>query len=81
MFNSHNGRRLELGLGCPEKLQLIRQYSDCLGAYRDAVEKLKNGVADGMGEYLQLATRAAGARVVCEQARLAVEQHIIEHKC
>jgi len=66
---------------CPEKVLLIREYSACIGAYRDAVEQLLERVHDDMDSYLRLAQEAEKARLICEQSRLAVQQHFLDHKC
>ena len=49
---------------CPERIGLLEEYSNCTGAYRQAVEDLKNSVYDDPEKYTELAAKA-------EQTRLA----------
>ena len=66
---------------CPEKARLLEAYYGCTDTYRNAVQRLKNGVSGRMAEYLELAREAEQARRDCETSRLTLEKHTKEHGC
>jgi len=65
---------------CQEKGKLLMHYSDCVGAYDNAVKTL--GMHSMTPEmYFQQWDYAEQKRLECEEARLALDRHTDVHKC
>lgn len=64
---------------CHEKIQLLRAYVNATDQFNGAVEDLQR-VAASKSYQRRLAT-AETARADCEQARLALAEHVLEHGC
>jgi len=69
-------------MACEEKQRLGSEYEAATKKFSKAVSDLqqKMGVSS-KAEYDRLARAADEARVKSEQARLALEQHIGDHRC
>ena len=69
-------------MNCDEKTRLAMEYEDATTGFSHAVTELRRKIGISTREnYEQLGRRANDARVKSEQARLALEQHIAEHRC
>jgi len=69
-------------MDCKVKIRLISQYEEATTLFSEAVTELRRKIGISTREdYEQLGRRANDARVKSEQARLALEQHIAEHRC
>jgi hypothetical protein len=67
---------------CVEKLRLAREYQMAASAFSAAVKELQQKIGTSpREEYARLDRVANDARVKCEYARLALEQHIAAHGC
>ena len=69
-------------MDCEVKIRLTSQYEEATTLFSEAVTELRRKIGISTREnYEQLGRRANDARVKSEQARLALEQHIAEHRC
>jgi hypothetical protein len=69
-------------MDCEVKIRLTSQYEEATTLFSEAVTELRRKIGISTREdYEQLGRRANAARVKSEQARLALEQHIAEHRC
>jgi hypothetical protein len=67
---------------CKEKDRLLQRYTDSTRVFSEAVATLsaRRGVTERQ-DYELLERGVLDARLKSEQARLAYEQHVAEHKC
>lgn len=69
-------------MNCEVKIRLTSQYEEATTLFSEAVTELRRKIGISTREdYEQLGRRANDARVKSERARLALEQHIAEHRC
>lgn len=69
-------------MDCEVKIRLTSKYEEATTLFSEAVSELRRKIGISTREdYEQLGRRANDARVKSEQARLALEQHIAEHRC
>jgi len=69
-------------MDCEVKIRLTSQYEEATTLFSEAVSELRRKIGISTREdYEQLGRRANNARVKSEQSRLALEQHIAEHRC
>ena len=69
-------------MDCEVKIRLTSQYEEATTLFSEAVTELRRKIGISTREdYEQLGRRTNDARVKSEQARLALEQHIAEHRC
>jgi hypothetical protein len=69
-------------MSCEVKIRLTSEYETATTLFSEAVTELRRKIGISTREnYEQLGRRANEARVKSEQARLALEQHIAEHRC
>ena len=73
---------LSFPMTCDEKGRLLKQYDDATLAFYNAVQELRRGIGTSLKEeYERLERISNEARVKSEQTRLALEQHIADHRC
>jgi hypothetical protein len=69
-------------MSCDRKVRLTSEYEAATALFFEAVTELRRKIGISTREdYEQLGRRANDARVKSEQARLALEQHVAEHRC
>jgi hypothetical protein len=69
-------------MSCEIKLRLTTNYETATALFSQAVTELRRNIGiSTKEEYDRLARAANDARGKSEQARLALEQHIAEHRC
>ena len=69
-------------LSCEEKTRLALEYKAATDAFSDAVKELHRKIGTSpKAEYERLERLSSEARVKSERARLALEQHIADHRC
>jgi hypothetical protein len=69
-------------VSCEEKTRLAREYEAATSAFSEAVKELHRKIGTSpKEEYKRLERISSEARVKSEQARLALEQHISDHRC
>lgn len=69
-------------MSCRLKVQLASEYEAATVMFSGAVAELRRTIGISTNEeYDMLGRRATEDRLKCEQARLALEQHILEHRC
>jgi hypothetical protein len=69
-------------MSCDEKGRLLKQYDDATLAFSNAVQKLRRKIGTSpKDEYERVERFSNEARVISEQARLALERHIATHRC
>jgi hypothetical protein len=67
---------------CEIKIRFISDYEAATALFSEAVTELRQRMGTSTkDEYDRLAWAANDARVKSEQARLALEQHVAEHRC
>lgn len=67
---------------CDVKVRLAAQYEAATTSFSDAVTELRRKVGtSSKEEYDHLGRVANDARIKSEQARMALESHIAEHRC
>jgi len=67
---------------CDVKVRLAAEYEAATALFSGAVTELQRRVGtSSKEEYDRLGRLANDARVKSEQARLALESHIAEHRC
>ena len=67
---------------CEVKFNLISDYEAATALFSEAVTELRRKIGTSTKEeYDRLAWAANDARVKSEQARLALEHHVAEHRC
>jgi hypothetical protein len=67
---------------CEIKIRFISDYEAATALFSEAVTELRRRMGTSTkDEYDRLAWAANDARVKSEQARLALEQHVAEHRC
>ena len=67
---------------CQEKARLLEEYEGATRIFADSVAQLKQKTGTSAKvEYERLQRVCNEARVKSEQARLAWEQHIVDHEC
>jgi hypothetical protein len=68
-------------MSCEVKIRLTSEYETATTLFSEAVTELRRKIGISTREdYEQLGWKANDARVKSEQARLALEQHIAEHR-
>jgi hypothetical protein len=69
-------------MSCKIKVRLTTNYETATAQFSEAVTELRRNIGtSSKEEYDRLARAANDSRVKSEQARLALEQHIAEHRC
>jgi hypothetical protein len=69
-------------MSCGVKIRLTSEYEAATSMFSEAVTELRRKMGTSTKEDYERFGRAANeARVKSEQARLALEQHIAEHRC
>ena len=69
-------------MSCDEKVRLAAIYEAATAKFAEAVTELQQKIGtSAKQEYERLDRTANEARVKSEQARLALEQHIVAHRC
>lgn len=72
----------EYNMSCDAKVRLTSKYQEATASFSAAVTELQRKIGISTKEhYEELGRMANDARVKSEQARLALEQHIAEHRC
>jgi hypothetical protein len=72
----------EGSMNCDMKARLTIEYEATTTVFSEAVTELKRNIGiSTKEEYDRLSRIANDARVKSERARLALEQHIAEHRC
>jgi hypothetical protein len=67
---------------CGEKTRLVEEYSMATQAFTRAVQELRRKIGTSpREEYKRLERISLEARLKSEQARLALEQHVVAHGC
>jgi hypothetical protein len=67
---------------CEEKTRLAMEYEAATSAFSEAVKELHRKIGTSpKEEYKRLERISTDARVKSEQARLALERHIANHRC
>ena len=67
---------------CEIKIRLISDYEGATTSFSEAVTELRRRMGTSTKEeYDRLTWAANDARVKSEQARLALEQHVADHRC
>lgn len=67
---------------CEEQLRLVTDYGAAVAAYYAAITRLEQGMISGSREiYAQLRWATEEARMQCETARKALDDHGKEHGC
>jgi hypothetical protein len=67
---------------CEIKIRLTSDYEAATTLFSEAVTALRRRIGTSTKEEYDRLTRAANdARVKSEQARLALEQHVADHRC
>jgi len=67
---------------CEIKFGLITDYETATTVFSEAVTELRRRIGTSTKEeYDRIARDANDARVKSEQARLALERHVAEHRC
>jgi len=67
---------------CEIKIRLISDYEGATTSFSEAVTELRRRMGTSTKEeYDRLTWAATDARVKSEQARLALEQHVADHRC
>ena len=71
-----------LPMRCGEKTRLLSEYCAATDAFLTAVQELRKRIGTSPGEEHQRLERITlEARMKSEQARLALEQHVVTHGC
>jgi hypothetical protein len=69
-------------MSCTHKEQLAQAYKATTARFAEAVAQLQRQIGtSSRSEYERLQRASDEARVKSEQARLALEQHVITHGC
>jgi len=69
-------------MSCDVRVRLTSEYEEATALFSAAVTELRRKIGISTREdYGQLGRMANDVRVKSEQARLALEQHIAEHRC
>jgi len=69
-------------MACEEKQRLVAEYESSTKKFSDAVTELQRKMGTSpKADYDRLSLVADEARLKSEQARLAVEQHVVAHHC
>lgn len=69
-------------MSCDVEVRLTSEYEDATALFFAAVTELRRKIGISTKEHCeQLGRMANDARVKSEKARLALEQHIAEHRC
>jgi hypothetical protein len=67
---------------CDEKTRLVTEYEATTSVFSGAVKELHRKIGTSpKEEYQRLERISTEARMKSEQARLALEQHIVTHRC
>ena len=67
---------------CPERITLLREYTQATAAYAEAVDQLQQRIGvSARGEYEKLRLISEGTRAAAEQARIRLEEHVSMHGC
>ena len=67
---------------CDEKTRLVTEYEATTSVFSEAVKELHRKIGTSpKEEYQRLERISTEARMKSEQARLALEQHIVTHRC
>jgi hypothetical protein len=65
-----------------EKDRLLKQYADATLAFSNGVQELRRKIGTSPKDECERAEGFSNeARVISEQARLALERHIATHRC
>jgi hypothetical protein len=77
VFRAHLGVMV-----CEEKTRLVMEYESATSRFSEAVKELHRKIGTSpKEEYKRLERLSTEARVMSEQARLTLEQHISSHRC
>jgi hypothetical protein len=69
-------------MNCERKIKLTNNYQTATSLFSEAVVELRRKIGTSTKEdYDRLSRAANDARAKSERARLALEQHIAEHRC
>ncbi len=69
-------------MSCEEKARLTMEYDSATSRFSAAVSELHLRMGTSTkDEYRRLERASNEARVISEQVRLALEQHIASHRC
>ena len=63
---------------CSVRERLLKEYHAAVRDFTDRVEKLKN--TEG-GEFARRLADSERARLICEEARRALDWHVGDHNC
>ena len=67
---------------CEEKLRLLRVYDQSATQFAERVNTLNRDVGEtSEAEYETLLMAVERARLTAEAARLALDQHVMTHRC
>jgi hypothetical protein len=69
---------LEAATICTERERLAEEYRACVDRFRVAVSALKNLFG---AEFDRAYETSGKQRIVLEKARIALDQHRVEHRC
>ena len=71
-----------VGVPCDEKTRLVTEYEATTSVFSEVVKELHRKIGTSpKEEYQRLERISTEARMKSEQARLALEQHIVTHRC
>jgi hypothetical protein len=74
--------RFEVEMNCEMKIKLTNNYETATSLFSEAVLELRRKIGtSSKEEYDRISRLANDARVKSERARLALEEHIAEHRC
>lgn len=69
-------------MNCEMKIKLTNNYETATSLFSEAVLELRRKIGtSSKEEYDRISRLANDARVKSERARLALEEHIAEHRC
>jgi hypothetical protein len=69
-------------MNCEEKARLANTYEAATAKFSEAVKDLRRKIGiSAKEEYVGLERAANEARLKSEEARLALEQHTVDHGC
>ena len=69
-------------MSCEEKARLAQEYDAATTRFAEAVRMYNRNLGTStQAEYERLQRASDEARVKSEQARLALEQHLVAHHC
>ena len=66
---------------CEEKIRLLKAYDQAATLFSDRVNKLSDVGETSNAEYETLLMAVERSRLTAEGARLALDQHVMTHRC